>query len=125
MDTTCASVLSDDCSHALGKVRIPRCSQTNTAKRCGGAIVADAKGTIGHFQRGQANVLDLANVEIVDAADEVDFLLERELLEQRVRAGFNGRSGEGGRLCPGKGRDEKKDDDQLQLSYHGRPQQEL
>src|SRR5258708_24207144 len=92
VDAAGASVLTDDRSHVLCKVRIPGRSQTDAAKRCGRPIVADAKGTVRHFQRGQANVLDLANVEIVDAAYEVDFLFERELLEQRIRACFDGRS---------------------------------
>src|ERR1700719_2223028 len=58
------------------------------------------KGTVGHFQRGQANMLDLANVEIVDATDEIDLLFQRKLLEHRIRASFNARSRERRRLRP-------------------------
>ena len=35
------------------------------------------------------NVGDVANVEIIDAADQVDLLFQRKLLEQRVDAGFD------------------------------------
>src|ERR1700693_1719565 len=100
VDAAGARVLTDDRSHALGKVRIPGCSETDAAKRCGRPIVTNAEGAVRHFQRGQANVLDLVNVEIVGAPDEIDFLLKRKLLEHRIRARFNGRSRERRRLRP-------------------------
>ncbi len=94
VDTACASVLSDDCSDALSEVNVPARGQTDATKSRGGPVITDAEGAVRHFQSGQANVLDLVNVEIVDAAYEVDFLLERELLEQPIRTGFDGRSGD-------------------------------
>src|ERR1019366_2709215 len=48
-----------------------------------------------------------------------------ELLQHRVRAGFNGGSGGGGRLGPSEERNEKKNDDKLQLTCHDKPQQKL
>src|ERR1700693_4097754 len=98
MDATGPRILTDDLAYAAAKFRVPGGGKTQAAEGGRRSIVSDAKWSVGHLQRRQANVPDFANIEFVDAADEVDFLFQRELFEARVYAGFNRGSGGGWRL---------------------------
>ena len=93
VDSAGARVLADDGSHSLRQFGVPGRRQPTPPKAVG-PIVANADRAIRHLQSRQMNVVDFANVEIVDATDQVDFFFQRKLLEQRVDAGIDvGREG--------------------------------
>jgi hypothetical protein len=48
--------------------------------------VADTQGAVRHFEPRYADIGEGADIEIVDAADHVDFLFERHAAENRLDA---------------------------------------
>src|ERR1035438_1257644 len=92
-----ACVLADSRANSFGKSRIPRSGQSDPGRVDRGrkaGVGAHSDGTVGHFERGKVEPGHGANGE-AGAADVVDLLFQRHLLNQRGSFLMGGV----GRLC--------------------------
>ena len=76
MHATGASILPYNCTQSLHQFGVPGCGKPNSPKGRGRPIISDPNGSIGHPQATQSNLLDVADVEIIDSTDKVDLLLQ-------------------------------------------------
>ena len=56
-------------------------------------VITDSERSVRYFQAKQADVLDLPDVEVFRAADEMDLLFESELFKQGFGVSFDIRGG--------------------------------
>ncbi len=89
MDATRPGILSDGFAHTLHQVGIPGGGEADSAKSGGRSVVANAERPVGHLQPGESYVLDVANIEVIQAGDELNLLLERQMLEKSLGASFD------------------------------------
>src|ERR1700730_11349277 len=85
VDATGARIVAQHSAGALNQVDIPgSCQRDSTSQSGRRTVVANADWAIGHSQSGQSDLLIRADIKIIDTADEIDFLLQRELLEHGI-----------------------------------------
>ena len=82
--TAGAGVLSNDRSDSLREFGVPCGREADSAKHCRRPVVPDSHWPVGHLQTWQPNALVGADVELVNAADEIDLFFQLQLLEQRI-----------------------------------------
>ena len=71
-----AGVLANNRAHSLHQVGVPGGRKPNTSKSRGRSIISDPNRSIGHLQTRQPNLLNVADVEVIDSADKVNLLLQ-------------------------------------------------
>src|ERR1700722_16207907 len=127
VDAACARIIAQHSTGAVNQVEIPgSCQRDSACQRGGRPVVADSDRPIGHLQPGQTDFLIGANIKVVDTADQIDFLLQRELLEHGIdtRLDIGWRRGCLLAYC-GKNKKEKEKSEGLNFAQHWEPQGHL
>ncbi len=102
IDAACAGILAEALADLARQGRVPCGGQRHAAGIGGGGSPgAHADGGVGHLEAWQVDGGGGMGVHVIDAADELDLLLESKFGQPGVGFGLDGRRGGHGRLCQG------------------------
>src|SRR5205085_4932050 len=77
MHSARARILTKDFGHPLHQIRIPGGRETDTTHCRGRSIITHADWTIRHLLLWQSEIFVAADVEALDPAEQINFLLQR------------------------------------------------
>jgi hypothetical protein len=118
--TAGAGVLSNRCSDSSREFGIPCGREADPAEHCRRRpVVPDSNRPVGHLETWQPYTRVGADIKIVDAAEDVDLLFQRQLLHQRLDSRLGVRRGYLRCLAHcGQHEQKKKQTNRLDLAHH-------